>query len=72
MVFFWSLFTKYQYRMAGTKELAALVARLEAVTSKLEGISAGGGGDDGACKLYYILKCVVKMASAIRQFSCFL
>lgn len=37
--------------MAGTKELASLVARLEAVTSKLEGIAAGGGGDDSACKL---------------------
>lgn len=32
--------------MAGTSELAALVARLEAVTGKLEGIAAGGGSGD--------------------------
>ena len=48
--------------MAGTKELTALVARLEAVTSKLEGIAAGGGGDDSACKLHHMMKCAVKMA----------
>ena len=32
--------------MAATSELAALVARLEAVTNKLEGITVGSGGDD--------------------------
>ena len=37
--------------MAGTSELASLVARLEVVTSKLEGIAAGSGGDDGSGKL---------------------
>lgn len=42
--------------MAGTSELAALVARLEVVTGKLEGIAARGGGDDDTCKLYIKLK----------------
>ena len=56
--------------MAGTKELTALVARLEAVTSKLEGIAAGGGGDDSSCKLHYVMKCAVKMIGALRKFSC--
>jgi len=33
--------------MAGTSELSALVARLEVVTTKLEGIAAGGGSGGG-------------------------
>ena len=37
--------------MAGTSQLASLVARLEAVTTKLEGIAVGSAGDDASCKL---------------------
>lgn len=37
--------------MAATSELASLVARLEVVTNKLEGIAAGSGGDDGTGEL---------------------
>jgi len=36
--------------MAGTSQLSALVARLEVVTNKLEGIAARGGGEDDTCK----------------------
>ena len=36
--------------MAATNEFASLVARLEAVTNKLEGVAAGSGGDDGTGK----------------------
>ena len=39
--------------MAGTSELSALVSRLEAVTTKLEGIAAGGGGGGDARKWHY-------------------
>ena len=38
-------------RMAATSELSSLVARLEAVTNKLEGIAAGSGGDDAGGEL---------------------
>lgn len=38
--------------MAGINELANLVARLEAVTGKLEGIATRGGDDDATSELY--------------------
>lgn len=51
--------------MAGTKELAALVNRLEAVTTKLEGISAGVGSGEDVCKLHNVLWACEGMTSGV-------
>lgn len=40
--------------MAATSELSSLVARLEAVTNKLEGIAAGSGGDDAGASAEFL------------------